>query len=335
MLYWLLALPLVLGLYWYAFIQKRRALDRFGKSDLLQKLARTRSPARQKLKAGALMLALGVLLLALARPQFGTRVETVKREGQDVFVALDVSLSMMAQDIRPNRLDKAKRELSELIDRLEGDRIGLIAFAGEAFVQCPLTLDYGAAKLFLSAMGPDLIPTPGTALADAIEAAIKSFVGTEAKSKTLIIITDGEDHDGQVADVAQQAADAGIVIHTIGVGTPRGVPIPMVSETGRSEGFKKDRRGEVVLTKLNEDPLREASEISGGLYFRVSDHGGELDEIYNTIAGMEKSELSTREVTLFDEKFQFAAALALLLLVVEFFFSETRRKAQKWEGRFQ
>lgn len=334
-LYLLIFVPLAILLYGYSRAQKKKALERFGDLVLINKLAPTRSPGRQKVKATLFLVAVTVLLVGLARPQFGTRVETVKQEGQDIFVALDVSLSMLAQDIRPNRLEKAKREVRELIDRLEGGRIGLIAFAGEAFVECPLTLDYGAARIFLSAMGPQLIPTPGTAVADAISKAVDSFVGGETKSKVLVVITDGEDHDGRVQETAEKAAEAGIVIHTIGIGKPLGVPIPMGSDSGRKEGFRKDRQGEVVLTKLNESTLREVAEITGGQYHRVSEQGGELDDVYTAIAGLEKSELSTREVTLFDEKFQIAVELALILLVVELLISEGRKPSPEWKGRFQ
>lgn len=334
-LYLLIFVPLAIVFYGYARAQKKKALERFGDLVLINKLAQTRSPRREKVKTALFLVAVTALLVGFARPQFGTRVETVKQEGQDVFVALDVSLSMLAEDIRPNRLAKAKREVRELIDRLKGARIGLIAFAGDAFVQCPLTLDYGAAKLFLSAIGPESIPTPGTALAEAIKQAVSSFVGAEAKSKVLVVITDGEDHDGSVQEMAEKAAEAGIVIHTIGIGTPLGVPIPVASDSGRKEGFKKDRQGEVVLTRLDESTLKEVSGMTGGQYYRVFAQGGELDDLYAMIAGMEKTELSTREVTLFGEKFQIAAELALILLVVELLISEGRKPSGEWKGRFQ
>jgi Ca-activated chloride channel family protein len=273
-----------------------------------------------------------LLLLALARPQFGTRVETVKREGQDIFVALDVSLSMLAEDIRPNRLEKAKREISQLIDRLAGDRIGLIAFAGEAFVQCPLTLDYGASRLFLSAMDPELIPVPGTAIGEAIRKAMDSFSEEDRKSKVLVIITDGEDHIGGLSEILSDAAQEGIVIYTIGIGTLQGVPIP---DSVRSGSFKKDQQGQVILTRMNEGSLREIANTTGGQHFRVTTSATELDQIYAAVSGMEKKELSAREVTLFDEKFQPVLAVALMLLIAEFLLSGSRRFRREWQGRFQ
>jgi len=333
--YLLLWIPVAIFLHWYAFVKKKKALEQFAGRTLFQKLARTRSPRRQNLKAALLLAATVAMLVGLARPQFGTRVETMKREGQDIFVALDVSLSMLAEDIRPNRLEKAKRDVSALIDQLEGDRIGLIAFAGEAFVQCPLTLDYSAAKLFLSAMTPELISTQGTALGSAIKRAIDSFVGAEAKSRVLVVITDGENHDGKAREVAKEAGEAGIVVHTIGIGTPQGVPIPIVSDSGGREGFKKDRQGEFILTKLDEPMLREVAKATGGRYYSVSQRGGEIGDLYQTVAGMERTELSTRQVTLFDEKFQIVAALGLIFLTVEFLVSESRRESKEWRGRFQ
>jgi Ca-activated chloride channel family protein len=276
-----------------------------------------------------------VLILALARPQFGTRVETVKREGHDIFVALDVSTSMLAEDVSPNRIAKARLEVSSLIDRLQGDRIGLIAFAGEAFVQCPLTLDYAAAKLFLSVMDTDLIPTPGTAVAEAIEKAVDSFVEGEKKSKVLIIITDGEDHDGSVEEAARKAAEQGIVIYPIGIGLPQGTPIPVYDQFGRQQGFKKDKSGEVVLSRLNEATLRSLGEITGGEYSRVTNSAIELDRIYEELNDMDKKELANRQITIFDEKFQILLILAIVLMTVEVCLGDRRTVKQEWEGRFQ
>ena len=301
---------------------------------MVRKLARAVSTRRQRIKAAIVLVSLSLLLLALARPQFGTRIEIVKREGQDIFVALDVSLSMLAEDIRPSRLEKAKREVAQLIDRLEGDRIGLIAFAGEAFVQCPLTLDYGAARLFLSAMDPGLIPVPGTAIGAAVRKARDSFASEDRKSKVLIVITDGEDHLGGLDDVMAEAAEAGMIIYTIGIGTLEGIPIPDGGAEGKG-GFKKDRQGQVILTRLNEDALRRLAETTGGEHFTVTAGAVALDRLYASIAAMDKQELAAREVTLFDEKFQPVLGLSLILLCAEFFLSGSRRLSQEWRGRFR
>jgi len=333
-LYLLALVPVVLLIYLYGIKRKERMLKRFGDLQLVRKLSKTMSPRRQVVKAMILISAISLLLLALARPQFGTRVETVTREGQDIFVALDVSLSMLAEDIRPSRLEKAKREISQLIERLEGDRIGLIAFAGEAFVQCPLTLDYGAARLFLTAMDPELIPVPGTAIGEAINKAKASFSSEEKKGKVLIIITDGEDHIGGLENVVKEAAAEGMVIYTIGIGTPAGVPIPEAAG-GLRGTFKKDHQGQVILTRLNESALRDMAEATGGEHFRVSATATELDQIYSAVAGMDDKELAARQVTLFDEKFQPVLGLALLLLSTEFLLSGSRRLRREWKGRFQ
>lgn len=332
----LLILVPVLGLFAYvSFRRKQRALETFGNVELIRRLCNGFSQRRRTLKSVLLLAGLAFLLLALARPQFGTRIETVTREGQDIFIALDVSLSMLAEDIRPNRLEKAKREIAAMIDRLDGDRIGLIAFAGEAFVACPLTLDYAAARMFLSAIDADLIPLPGTALAEAVRRAQASFVEGENRNKVLIIITDGEDHDGSLEDAVTEAAEEGVVIYPIGVGTPRGVPIPVKGESGQSPSFKRDQNGEVILTRLNEEPLRLMAARSGGSYHRSTSRGIELDAIYDSVSMMDKKELSARQVTIFDEKFQPFLALGLVLILVEALTSEVKRTRREWRGRFQ
>jgi Ca-activated chloride channel family protein len=332
MLYLLTSVPLAALLVWLAMRRRKRLLAVFGEAHLISKLARTVSIQRRWFKATLSLVGLLLLLLALARPQYGTRVETVKREGQDIIVALDVSLSMLAQDIRPNRLEKAKLEIASLIDRLQGDRIGLVAFAGEAFVQCPLTLDYAAARMFLSSMDPRVIAVPGTSIAEAVEKSIKAFVEGETRNKVLLLITDGEDHTGRIPDIAERAVEEGIIIHTIGIGSSEGVPIPAAEE---GSGFKKDREGTVVLTRLDEETLGLLAEKTGGHYFRASPNQGELDAIFETIEKMDKKELSARQVTLFDEKYQFFLAFGLILLGAEFLIPDSRRLRTRWKGRFE
>ncbi|MCK5513335.1 MAG: VWA domain-containing protein, partial [Deltaproteobacteria bacterium] len=200
------------------------------------------------------MLGIMMGIFALTRPQWGFHWEEIKRVGVDVMVAIDVSESMLAEDVKPNRLERAKREVIDLIEMMEGDRIGLIAFAGTSFVQCPLTLDYGACKMFLDYIDTDLIPVPGTAIAEAIRTSLKSFNKRERKSKALIIITDGEDHEGEPIDAAKEAKKEGIKIFTIGVGREGGAPIPLKDGSG---GFKKDRKGDMVITHLDEITLQK------------------------------------------------------------------------------
>jgi Ca-activated chloride channel family protein len=277
------------------------------------------------------LVAIFLLIFAIARPQIGTKIEEVKREGVDVLVAIDVSKSMLARDIPPSRLDKAKHEVESFIDRLRGDRIGLIAFSGVPFVQCPLTLDYGAAKIFLDIMDPDLIPVPGTALGGAIQKAIETFDQQERKHKVLVLITDGEDHGDDVMKFAEEAERQGIVIYTVGIGSPQGEPIP---ELATGSGFKKDRQGEVIITKLDEFTLEKIALQTGGKYFRASSGEDELDDIYENISRMEKKELGSLQFSQFEDRFQYFIVLAFLLLMIEFFTPERVKIKQEWRGRF-
>jgi len=281
-------------------------------------------------KSVLFIIAYSLLVIALADPQIGQTLEEVKREGVDIIVALDVSLSMKAEDISPNRLEKAKHEVSKLIDLLEGDRVGLVAFAGMAHVQCPLTLDYSAAKLFLRMMNTDLIPQPGTAVGDAIEKSVKAFNQKERKYKVLILITDGEDHESDPIKAAEEAAAEGILIFTIGLGSPQGVPIPMYDRYGNASGFKKDRQGNVVTTKLDVTTLQKIAYLTNGKYYISSAGETELKEIYDEVNQLEKKELTSRQFSQYEDRFQIFIILALLVLIVETFLP-IRHKKQKDE----
>ena len=329
-LYLLLLIPSLIVFFVLVFRWKRQAMSRFGNLLLLEQLTPTYSRKRSVWKIVLMLAALSFMILALARPQLGTALEEVKRKGVDVIVAIDVSESMNAQDIAPSRLDKARHEVSSLIDKLEGDRIGLIAFAGEAFVQCPLTLDYGAAKIFLDVLGPNLIPTPGTDVAKAIQMAMKSFESTERQHKVLVLITDGEHHGDDVLPTAEEAEREGLVIYTVGIGSAQGVPIP-VEQQG---GFKKSNSGDVVVTKLDELTLEKIALQTGGKYYRASSSEAELDRIYEDIAGMEKKELASLKFSQFEERFQYVLALAFVLLVIELLLSERRKVAANGRTRF-
>lgn len=327
-LLWLI--PVLIVFYVLAFKAKKRAMARFGTLDLMKKLSRNTSRGRQIAKISLILMAILFLVISVARPQIGTKIEEVKREGVDIFVAIDVSKSMLARDVPPSRLDKAKHEVESFIQRLRGDRIGLIAFSGVAFVQCPLTLDYGAAKIFLDIMEPELIPTPGTAVGQAIEKAIETFDQQERKYKVLVLITDGEDHGEDVMKYAEEAEREGIVIHTVGIGSPQGEPIP--EESG--SGFKKDRQGEVVITKLDELTLEKIALQTGGKYFRASTGEDELDQIYDDISQMEKKELGSLQFSQFEDRFQYLVIIGLLLLLIEFLLPERVKVKQEWRGRF-
>ena len=250
-------------------------------------------------------------------------------------IALDVSLSMLAEDIKPNRLEKAKHEIGSLIDKLQGDRIGLIAFAGKAFIQCPLTLDYGATKMFLDIMAPDLIPVPGTAISEALQKAVMSFVEKERRHKILILITDGEDHIGKPVEMAQMASKEGVVIYCVGIGSSQGVPIPIIDERGNRVGFKKDRNGEVVMTKLDELTLEKIALETGGKYYRASPGEVELNRIYEDISQMDKKELSSQQFAQFEDRFQILIGFSLFLLIIEILIPERKRVKKEWRGRFE
>ena len=333
-LYLLSIIPILIIFYWLVFRWKRKALSRFGNLELVQKLMQHFSRGRQVLKVAMIILTVLFLILALARPQLGTKLEQVKREGVDIFVAIDVSLSMKAEDIKPNRLEKAKHMVSKFIDLLQGDRIGLIAFAGEAFVQCPLTLDYGAAKIFLDIIDTDLIPTPGTAIGSAIMKAVETFEDRDRKHKVLILITDGEDHEGEPLKAAEVAEKQGVVIYTVGIGSPSGVPIPLHSESGRVIGFKKDRNGQVVTSKLDEVTLQKIALQTGGKYYRATGSESELNKIYDEISKMEKKELASMKFSQYEDRFQIFVFMAIFLLVLEILLPERKRVKEEWKGRF-
>ena len=333
---WLLVLvPVLVVFLVLAFRSRKKAMARFGRLDLMEKLSRSVSRKRQIFKSVLFVAAAAFLILALSRPQFGTKMRTVKREGQDIVIALDLSLSMLAEDIKPNRLEKAKLEIGSFFNTLEGDRIGLVAFAGQAFIQCPLTLDYGAARLFLDTMDPDLVPVPGTAIGEAIAKSVTCFVEKERKHKVLVLITDGEDHMGDPLDQAKAAAKEGVVIYTVGIGSAQGVPIPMADGQGRQTGFKKDRSGEVVMTRLDEVSLEKIALETGGKYFRASPGEVELRKIMDDISKMEKKTLSSKQYAQYEERFQGFLAAALVLLLLEVIIPERRRIKKEWKGRFE
>ncbi|HSR50469.1 MAG TPA: VWA domain-containing protein [Acidobacteriota bacterium] len=330
-----LLVPLLALFLWWSWRRKKQSLKAFAGSHLAQRLAQMVHRRAPFYKAVLLVVSLALLVTALARPQFGTRLETVRREGLDIVIALDVSESMLAEDIAPNRLEKAKHAVSTLISQLDGDRIGLVAFAGEAFVQCPLTLDYGAAQMFLRSMDTDLLSVPGTNLGRAMEVALQAFEAGEMQHKVLILITDGEDHEGQPLERAQEAASQGVSIYTVGIGSPQGVPIPEFNERGSRVGFKKNQQGEVVTTSLDEVTLERIAEAAGGRYFRATPGEDELAQLAGEIAAMEKRELDAQQFTRYEEQFQLFLGAALLLLLGEFFVPERRKPSRIWKGRFQ
>ncbi|MDI6792989.1 MAG: VWA domain-containing protein [bacterium] len=326
-LYLLWLIPGVLILYIFAFWRKKKLLSGFTGHTLLDMLTSSVSLKKQRLKAYLIALGLSFLILALLNPQFGSRLVKVKRRGIDVLIAIDTSLSMDAEDVKPNRLAKAKLELSSLIDELKGNRVGIIAFAGDTFLQCPLTVDYSAAKLFLSMVDTSLIPSPGTAIGEAIRVAIKSFPERERKYKALILLTDGEDHQSNPLEAAEEAKKEGIRIYTIGIGRPQGEPIPLYDENRNLTGYKLNKRGEVVMSRLDEAALRQIAFKTSGDYYRATTGELEVKRIAGEISGMEKKELGSGIYSQYEDRFQYPLFIALMLLMIEFIISERRRRS--------
>lgn len=316
---------LLAGFVWIAIYRKRVLLKRFGDLPLIMRNAPYISFARQAGKAAILLVGVAFLVVSLARLQFGTHMEMLKREGLDIAVALDVSNSMHAADYAPNRLFKAKQEIHGIIDRLKGDRIGLVAFAGEGFVQCPLTLDYSAAQLLLDAMDNSSVSVQGTSLTAAINTARKMFDSKESQFKVMVLLTDGEDHGGGIEDAAEEARKAGIKIYTIGIGNPAGEPIPILDRAGNQMGFRKDENGKIIISRLDEATLQKISLTTGGKYYHASPGEMELDRIFDEISGLEKKELEGTLVTRYDDRFQWPLSLAIFFIVIEFFVSERRK----------
>jgi Ca-activated chloride channel family protein len=330
-LYALAVIPLMVVLYWVFSRFRARALSRFGHEAILQRMAEEAGKRKRTVKFGILALAVGFLLLGLANLQIGTRLEEVKQEGVDIFIALDVSLSMKAEDIKPNRLEKAKFEIRNLIDRLTGDRIGLVVFAGEAYTQFPLTTDYSAANLFLDVVDVDAVPVPGTSIGSAIQRSLESFDMNDPTTKVIVIITDGENTEGDAFDAAEEAAKKGVLIYTIGLGSPSGSPIPIYNAAGQQVDFKRDRSGAVVVSKLDEVSLEKIAATGNGKYFRGTNAQDELDEIYKDINGLEKKEFGTKQFTDYEDRFQYFVFVALALFVLEFFITENRiRWLARW-----
>jgi Ca-activated chloride channel family protein len=330
-LYLLALVPAAVVFYWIVGKLRRRSLARFGNLSILERLAEEASRSKRLIKTVLVVTAMGLLAMALADPQVGTRLEEVKQQGVDIFIALDVSLSMKAEDIKPNRLEKAKLEIRNLIERLGGDRIGLIVFAGDAYTQFPLTTDYSAANLFLDAVDVDVVPVPGTSISSAIERAMESFDFKETTSKVLIVITDGESFEGETFEAAEDAAKQGVLIYTIGLGSPEGAPIPLYDASGRQVDFKREKSGSVVLTKLDETALEKIAAIGNGKYLRGTNAQDEVDEIYKSLNALQKKQFGTKQFTDFEDRFQWILVPAILLLVLELLTSE--RKA-RWLTRW-
>jgi Ca-activated chloride channel family protein len=322
--YLLLLIPLLFVGYLLYRRTRRRAVSRFGDPRLLDRLSRSASRSKPFWKFVLVTAAIGILVIALVNPQIGTRLEEVKLEGIDIYVALDVSNSMKAEDIKPNRLERARLEIRNLVGRLRGDRVGLIVFAGEAYTQFPLTTDYAAAGLFIDTVDTDIVPVQGTAIGKAIDRAMKSFDFEEPTTKVLIVITDGENMEGDLSEAAERAAEKDVIIYAIGMGSESGVPIPVYDSRGRRTDFKRNPAGEVVMTRLDRQALEKMVSYGKGKYYRGTTAQDELNEIYDDINSMERREFGTKQFTDYESRFQYFVAAALFFLLLELFLSERR-----------
>jgi len=331
MLYWLILIPVLIIIYILVRLWQDRTFKRFADVKMREYLIPQRSGRRGVFKFIVFLLMVACLVLGLANLQSGSKMEEVKREGIDLYIAVDVSNSMNAQDIVPSRLDRSKQAINKLINDLQGDRLGVIVFADKAFVQLPITTDYGAAKMFLSSVSTNSVASQGTAIGEAINLAVKSFADDE-RSKAIVIISDGEDHENNSAmEAAREAAKKGVRIYTIGMGLPDGAPIPEYNGAGRMTGYKKDKNGNTIITKLDEDMLRRIAEAGGGMYVRANNSNVGLEKIYDDISKMDKTEIETQVFTDYEDQFQWFVGAAIILLLVLIFVSSGKKA---WESKF-
>ena len=316
--FWALAvIPILLGFLVWTVRQRARFAARFAEPSLWRQLAGTVSTSYARWKPVLLILAVALVIVGLAGPQWGARAVMLQRRGLDIVVALDVSRSMLVGDVKPTRLERAKREISAVLDRLAGDRVGLVVFSGDAFVQCPLTLDASAARMLLDAASINSGGRPGTAVSDAIETAAKMYDESEKQFKVMILVTDGEGTEGDALAAAQEAEKQGIRIYTVGVGTPQGEPIPDFDDSGNQVGFKKDDKGQIVLSKLDEVTLQKIALATNGRYFRAGPSQMELDALFDELSSLDKKEMEGRLFTEFEQRFHYFLLPAFLLLALE------------------
>ncbi len=312
-LYLLILLPLLLAVYIYSNYRRNRNLRLYGDVQLLKSLMPDVSVYRPSIKFWLSFAALALIVVALARPQFGSKKETITRQGIEAVIALDISNSMMAEDIAPNRLEKAKKIISRLIDKFENDKVGLIVFAGDAFVQLPITNDFISAKMFLETISPALISRQGTDIGGAISLAMKSFTNTEGVGKAIILITDGENHEGGAEEAAKLAADKGMNVYVLGIGSLEGAPIP----ADGSNDYRRDKGGNVVVTKLNEQMAQTVAQAGNGAYIRVDNTNNAQKILESEVNKLAKADVTTEVYTEFNEQFEFIAWIAFVLLVIE------------------
>lgn len=322
-LYLLLVLPVLFAIYLYFIYKKRMNLRKFGYPKLLKQLMPDVSHKRQYLKFWFLFAGITLCIFIISGPQFGTKLETVKKKGIEVVVCLDVSNSMLSEDISPSRLEKSKQMLSRMIDGFANDKVGMIVFAGDAYIQLPITTDYLAAKMFLSSINTQMVSKQGTAIGAAISLAAGSFTSNEASEKTIIVITDGENHEDDALGAAKAAAEKGIKINVVGVGTLEGAPIPV--QPG-SSNFRKDSSGNFVVTSLNENMCQQIAAEGKGVYVRSDNSNNALRTLQNELSKMGKTDLESKVYSDYDERFQTLAWIALFILIFDFFILDRKNR---------
>ena len=324
-IYFLFIVPLLWVIYALLLRWKRKTQISFAKPELLELLSPNRSKFKPTFKIILLSLSIVSLVLGLMNPKIGTQLETVKREGVDIVFAMDVSRSMLAEDIAPNRVEKSKRLVSAIINQLASDRVGIIAYAAQAVPQLPITTDYAAAKMFLQALNTDMLSSQGTALDSAIDLAGTFFDDEDQTNRVIFLISDGEDHSEEASNAASRAAKLGIKIFTLGVGTESGAPIPL-KRNGIIESYKKDSDGEVVITKLNQNILQNIAASTGGIYQDGNNTQKVLDFVSEQLKAMDKKEFEAKKFVSFKDRFQAFLLAALIFLLIDLFLFETKTK---------
>ncbi|GAA4241976.1 VWA domain-containing protein [Winogradskyella damuponensis] len=319
----LLVIPVIILLFVLLQIWRRSAQKKFADSNLLSRLSPNQSLFKSVLKVFVLCGAFACLSLALVNPKIGTKLETVRSQGVDIVFAVDVSKSMLAEDIAPNRLEKSKQLVTQIINSLASDRVGIIAYAGKAFPQLPITTDYASAKMFLQNMNTDMLSSQGTAISEAIQLAKTYYDNEEQSNRVLIIISDGEDHDGEALDVAEEASEQGIRILTVGVGNTKGGPIP-IKRNGVILNYKKDNNGETVITRLNETTLKDIATEANGVYINGSNTAEVVKTIKEQLDKMDRQEFESKQIADFKDQFQWFLAFGILLLFIDIFFLERK-----------
>lgn len=325
-LYALVLVPVFIVLFLFVRRWKRKALAILGERSVISRIIPDVSFKRPTLKFILFIIGYGLLIIGVADPQIGTTTDDTKHKGADIMILLDVSNSMLSQDFAPNRLENAKMAIAQLIDHLKDDRIGIVVFAGEAYVQLPMTNDYSAAKLFLGTINTNMVPVQGTAIGAAIDMGVKSFDFKDGAGKAMILLTDGENHEDNAVTAAAAAHERGVAIHVIGFGSSQGSPIPIYDEKGKETGFKSDSAGHTVVSKLDENMCREIALAGGGTYFHASSANSGLGYAMNQISKMQQKVFDTKTFKDFEDRFQFFLVLTLVLLAAEFFISNRKNE---------